>query len=118
MKVLKRKLKHYFSGYYPLETKEDVDDLIDALKSRNTVVNPETKDKLIEICNEELKSYLEGLLQTYIDEYKPIPGIPKPKPKGKGKSRKSKMNPTNSFYKHNYPDSLAAKGYEYGLSDW
>lgn len=110
------KLKHLFDLYTPFHTKEDIDDFFVYLSRRNTTMTEEIKEKLLNSCDDAIKLYMQDKIVSYVKNYKVRPG--KPKPKGHtGKQAKASVS-SRDYYKREYPDSLAAKGYEYGLSDW
>jgi hypothetical protein len=111
------KLKHLFDLYTPFHTKEDIDDFFVYLNGRNTTMTEEIKEKLLNSSDDTIKLYMQEKIVSYIKNYKVRPG--KPKSKGQtAKQSKAHLTSSRDYYKREYPDSLAAKGYEYGLSDW
>lgn len=109
-------LKKYLTINSPFKSKGDIDKLFDFIRSRNTFFNEDIKKRLFESSEEEAKSYLLILIELYEQNYKIRPShkfYKKIKAKVKAQSTSSK-----SYYKREFPNSLAAMGYEYGLSDW
>ena len=110
------KLKHLFDLYTPFNTKEDIDNFFVYLIGRNTTMTEEIKEKLLNSCDETIKFYMQDKIVSYVKNYKVHPG--KPKPKGQTREKTKASVSSRDYYRREYPDSLAAKGYEYGLSDW
>lgn len=107
------KLKQLIILYTPFQTQEDIDDFFVSLIRRNSAVTEELKEKLLNSCDEALRLYMQDKIASYVKNYKVRPG-----------KHKQKIQPTKhsissgDFYRREHPYSLAAMGYEYGLSDW
>mgnify|MGYP007069931156 CR=1 FL=1 len=111
------KLKHIFELYTPFHTKEDIEDFFVHLNRRNTTMNEQIKEMLLNSCDDAIKLYMQDKIASYVKNYRVRPGKLKPK-RQSAKQSKSHSISSSDYYKREYPDSLAAKGYEYGLSDW
>ena len=113
------RLNKYIELHAPFTSKEKVDDLLKCLKARKTILNNELTEKLCCLCNEDNLPYMKEQLSIYVEHYRGPSRPPKIKAKKKVTvETKQKTNSTRDYYQKNFPDSLAAKGYDYGLSDW
>jgi hypothetical protein len=112
------KLKKYIELHAPFTSKEKVDGVMHLIQTRNTCLNNELIEMLCGLCNEETLPYLNEHINTYVENYKVRPGKPKPKKKTVSGKTIIQSNSSREYYQKYYPDSLAAKGYDYGLSDW
>lgn len=121
------KLKKYLTINSPFKTNEDIDKLFVFIRSRNICFNEEIKDRLFESCEETAKQYLQKIIGIYVQNYKVLPSNKKVKIKTKAQSKlynkikakiKAESRSSKSYYKREFPNSLAGMGYEYGLSDW
>lgn len=111
------KLKHLFDLYTPFHTKEDIEAFFVYLTGRNTTMTEEIKEKLLNSCDDAIKLFMQDKIVSYVKNYKVRPGEPKPKNQTTKRTKAHSIS-SRDYYKREYPDSLAAKGYEYGLSDW
>lgn len=121
------KLKKYLTINSPFNTNDDIDKLFDFIRSRNTCFNEEIKERLLDSSEEEAKPYLLKIIELYVQNYKIRPSNKKVKIKTNAQSKlykkieakvKAQSTSSKSYYKREFPNSLAAMGYEYGLSDW